>query len=314
MNELTQLGPRGNGHQADDVVAYLRGIGRDDLIDRDGQLREHLPETPAAVRDPSGSSPRIRFPVIRGASLTAVTFAVVLLAVETVIAAESWRGLTGFGHLIGISGRAAWGVPVTLDGVGLIAALIALRAELEGIASAPARVTLFIFTAASAAANWWHGLHFGGIGAALYLGGMSLAVAWVFDLILRGIRSSARRRSGRLPDPLPKFGLSQWARYPRLTFTALSLAVRDGHKTPRAALDAAKAVLAARKAAKLPELPIDGETLATLTPRDRLAVAFGAVGSVDVTKALALLEHHGCPVDQSHCYQIRRSLLAGKEG
>jgi hypothetical protein len=239
--------------------------------------------------------------------VTAVTFALVLLAVEAVIAAESWRGLTGFGHMIGISGRAAWGVPVTLDGVGLIAALIALRAELERIASAPARVTLFAFTGASAAANWWHGLHSGGIGAALYLGGMSLAVAWVFDLILRGIRSTARRRSGRLPDPLPKFGLPHWARYPRLTFTAWSLAVRDGHKTPREALEAAKA-------AQLPELPLDGETLAGMTARDRLAVAFGALGQADVPAALALLKDRGAGVDQSHAYQVRRAMLAGTEG
>jgi Protein of unknown function (DUF2637) len=308
MSEPTQIQPRGNGHLADPddaaVMAYLRGIGREDLADGDARARD-LPG-PVPPAEPS-ARPRFRAPKIRGASVTAVLFAVVLLGVEAVIAAESWRGLTGFGHMIGISGRAAWGVPITLDGVGLIAALIALRAELERIASAPARLTLFVFTAASAAANWWHGLFSGGIGAALYLGGMSLAVAWVFDLILRGIRSAARRRSGRLPDPLPKFGLSQWVRYPRLTFTAWSLAVRDGHKTPAAALEAAKA-------ARLPDLPLDAETLASLPPRDRLAVAFGAVGAIDIPKALALLEHHGCAVDQSHSYQIRRSLLAGREG
>jgi hypothetical protein len=66
---------------------------------------------------------------------TAVLLTVVLLAVELVIVAESWRGLTGFAHLIGITGRAAWGVPVTLDGVWLVAALVALRAELAGEAS-----------------------------------------------------------------------------------------------------------------------------------------------------------------------------------
>src|SRR6266702_1429426 len=93
----------------------------------------------------------------RAARLAAVAFAVVLLAVEAVIVAESWRGLTGFAHLIGIRGPAAWGVPVTLDGVSLIAALVALRAELAGEASGIYRVTLFGFTAASAAANYGHG-------------------------------------------------------------------------------------------------------------------------------------------------------------
>ena len=79
---------------------------------------------------------------------TAGLLAGVLLAVEAVIVAESWRGLTGFAHLIGIHGPAAWGVPVTLDGVSLIAALVALRAELAGESSGVYRVTLFVFTAA----------------------------------------------------------------------------------------------------------------------------------------------------------------------
>src|SRR5262249_42759343 len=89
---------------------------------------------------------------------TAVLVACVLLGVEAVIVAESWRGLTGFAHLIGITGRAAWGVPVTLDGVSLVAALVALRAELAGEASGLYRAVLFAFTAASATANYWHGL------------------------------------------------------------------------------------------------------------------------------------------------------------
>jgi hypothetical protein len=71
---------------------------------------------------------------------------VVLLFVEAVIVAESWRGLTGFAHLIGITGPAAWGVPVTLDGVSLVAALVALRAEFAGEASGVYRATLFAFT------------------------------------------------------------------------------------------------------------------------------------------------------------------------
>src|SRR5579859_2163311 len=119
-----------------------------------------------------GTSRAARFAVAAKAKLTTtVAFAVVLLAVEAVIVAESWRGLTGFAVLIGIRGPAAWGVPVTLDGVSLVAALVALRAELAGEASGIYRTTLFAFTAASAAANWWHGRHDQGaaIEAALYL-------------------------------------------------------------------------------------------------------------------------------------------------
>jgi Protein of unknown function (DUF2637) len=174
-----------------------------------------------------------------GHAWTAPVLAIVLLAVEAVIVAESWRGLTGFAHLIGIDGHAAWGVPVTLDGVSLVAALTALRAELAGESSGVYRATLFAFTAGSAAANWWHGEHQGGTQAALYLGGMSIAVAVVFALALRQIRHEDRRRAGTVTARLPRFSAAHWLRFPRLTWQAWSLAVRDGHASPRTALDAA---------------------------------------------------------------------------
>jgi hypothetical protein len=169
---------------------------------------------------------------------TAILLVAVLLAVEAVIVAESWRGLVGFAHLIGITGPTGWGVPVTLDGVSLVAALVALRAELAGEASGLYRVTLFAFTAASCAANYWHGRAIGGEQAALYLGGMSVAVAVVFSLALRQIRHEDRRRAGTMTGRLPRFSAAHWARYPGLTWRAWSLAVRDGHASPRAALDA----------------------------------------------------------------------------
>src|SRR5215469_15107351 len=149
-----------------------------------------------ASRDREGGR-RWRPNIPRAAVVAAAAFAAVLLAVEAVIVAESWRGLVGFAELIGIHGIAAYGVPITLDGVSLVAALVALRAELAGEASGVYRATLFAFTGASAAANFWHGRHAGGTEAALYLGGMSLAVAWVFALVLRQIRREDRRKAGR---------------------------------------------------------------------------------------------------------------------
>jgi Protein of unknown function (DUF2637) len=268
-----------------------------------------MTEVPARSADlaanPSPASRRWHLP--RSASVAAGAFAAVLLAVEAVIVAESWRGLVGFAGLIGIHHVAAWGVPITLDGVSLVAALIALRAELAGESSGIYRLTLFAFTGASAAANYWHGRHAGGTEAALYLGGMSLAVAWVFALVLRQIRHEDRRRAGRVTDRLPKFSAAHWTRYPGLTWRAWSLAVRDGHTEARAALDAANA-------AELPMLAIDADTLAAMSVRDRLAVAFGVIGALDVPRALALLAEHGCAPDQSHAYQVRRSLLESANG
>jgi len=171
---------------------------------------------------------------VQAAVVAAASFATVLLAVEGVIVAESWRGLAGFAGLIGIHGPAAWGVPVTLDGVSLVAALVALRAELAGESSGVYRATLFVFTAASGAANYWHGRQVGSTESALYLGGMSIAVAWVFALVLRQIRREERRQAGRVTEHLPKFSAAHWLRFPGLTWHAWSLAVRDGHTGQRA--------------------------------------------------------------------------------
>lgn len=247
---------------------------------------------------------------IRAANVAATAFAVVLFGVEAVIVAESWRGLTGFAALIGIHGVAAWGVPVTLDGVGLVAALVALRAELAGEASGVYRVTLFAFTGASAAANWWHGRHDPGAGveAALYLGGMSLAVAWVFSLVLRQIRREDRRRAERVTERLPKFSAAHWLRYPGLTWRAWSLAVRDGHTSSRVALDAATRppveLPAAPAAAELPEAPSPG-VLAQLPKAEAIRIAL-ARNDGGVLAAQQWLADRGVTADRAYMHDVKR--------
>jgi hypothetical protein len=236
---------------------------------------------------------------------SAVAVAVALIGVEVIIAAESFAGLVAFARLIGIHGPAAYGVPVTLDGVGLVSALMALRSELAGESSAMPRAALYVFTGSAAVANWWQGRHADGTPAALYYGGLSLAVACLFALVLRQLRAEDRRRAALVADRLPKFSGPLWARYPRLAWRAWSLAVLRGYRTPREAVNAALA-------AELPVVELDTETLAALAPRDRLVVAFGAVGAIDVPRALALLERHGAPIDQSHAYQIRKALTGGE--
>ncbi|MGI8446955.1 MAG: DUF2637 domain-containing protein [Streptosporangiaceae bacterium] len=240
-------------------------------------------------------------------NVPAAVLALAMLAVELVVAAESFRGLVGFAHLIGIYGVSAAGVPVTLDGVAIVAALLALRAELAAESSGLYRLTLIWFTLASAAANAWHGERADSIESALYLGLMSVAVAWLFNLTLRQIRIADRRKARLVTERLPHFSGWHWARYPGRTFGAWSLAIRDGHETARAALDAADA-------AELPALGLDTETLTGLSARDRLAVAFGAVGAVDVPRALAVLAERGAPVDQSHAYQVRRQIMTPAGG
>jgi Protein of unknown function (DUF2637) len=244
----------------------------------------------------------IQKPHIGAARVASAGFATVLLAVEGVIVAESWRGLTGFAWLIGITGAWSWGVPVTLDGVSLAAAFLALRAELSGEASGVYRATLFVFTAASAAANGWHALRVGGIEAALYLAGMSLAVTWVFSLVLRQIRVEDRRAAGRTTGRLPRFSAAHWLRFPRLTGRAWSLAVRDGHETARAALEAA----ITGQSAPLPEVPAE---LADLPKAEAIRIALAHCNG-SVTAAQKWLADHGVTVDRAYAHDVK----AGRSG
>jgi Protein of unknown function (DUF2637) len=176
---------------------------------------------------------------------------------------------------------------------------------------------MYAFTLASCAANYWHGSVSGGIEGALYFAGMSLAVMFVFDLLLRQIRLAVRRRAGRRARKMPQFGVVQWLRYPRLTFRAWSLALADGIEAPQEALNTARDRAALDKeiaeAAGLPELPIDTEVLAAMDASHRLAVAFGAIGKADVQPALAMLRKAGAPVDSSHAYKVRSQILSGAQ-
>jgi Protein of unknown function (DUF2637) len=239
---------------------------------------------------------------VRAASVAAAVFAAVLLAVEGVIVAESWRGLTGFAHLIGITGPAAWGVPVTLDGVSLVAAFLALRAELAGEASGIYRVTLFAFTGASAAANWWHAERVNSPYAAFYFGAMSIAVAWMFALALRQIRREDRRRAGRVTDRLPQFSAAHWARFPGLTWRAWSLAVKDGHTTAREALAAARPL--AELEPPLPEVP-PADELAVLPKADSIRIAL-AHNDGRVLAAQDWLAERGISVDRAYMHDVKR--------
>jgi hypothetical protein len=240
---------------------------------------------------------------LRAAVVAAASFATVLVAVEGVIVAESWRGLTGFAGLIGITGVAAWGVPVTLDGVSLVAALVALRAELAGESSGVYRATLFAFTAGSGLANYWHGRQTGSPEAALYLGGMSIAVAWVFALVLRQIRREERRTAGRVTGHLPKFSAAHWARFPGLTWRAWSLAVRDGHTVALEALAAARADVT-----PLPEVP-PAEQLAGLAKAEAIRLAL-AHNDGKVIAAQRWLAERGVTVDRAYAHDVK----AGRSG
>jgi hypothetical protein len=316
MTELIEMRPDGNSRPAVDVLEDLDPDVYAAILDAAaarlaGQVSEPKPK-------------RLRLP--SGKTITAAAFGVLLVGIQGIVQAESWRGLTGFARLIHITGIATQGVPLTLDGVSTTAALLALKAELSDESSSRERAAMYVFTAMSCAANYWHGAVSGGIEGALYFAGMSLAVMFVFDLVLRQIRLAVRRQAGRRNRKMPQFGPTQWARYPRLTFLAWSLALANGIETPQEALaaaraelkrraeaDRAEAELAALAAMDLPVLPISADVLVGMTASHRLAVAFGVIGKTDIPAAVALLKQHGAPVDSSHAYKIRPQILEGAQ-
>jgi len=318
MTEVTQVRPDGGSRPAVDVIEGLDPEVFAAILDA-GAARL------AAQTGQEDESKRRWWHKITGRGVTSAAFGALLVGVQGIVQAESWRGLTGFARMIHITGTAAQGVPLTLDGVSTISAMLALRAELSDESSARERASMYVFTFASCAANYWHGIVSGGIEGALYFGGMSLAVMFVFDMLLRQIRLAVRRRAGRRARKMPQFGLIQWARYPRLTWRAWSLALNDTSlQTPQEALNAAKAETeikaeAARAAAEakavaamdLPVLPIGADVLSGMSAGHRLAVAFGALGKTDIPAAVALLKQHGAPVDSSHAYKVRAQILEG---
>lgn len=320
MTELTQVRPDGNSRPAVDVLEELDSEVYAALLDAAAARL-------AAQAGQTDTAKKHWWNKVTGRGITSAAFAGLLVGVQGIVQAESWRGLVGFGRLIHITGIAAQGVPLTLDGVSTISAVLALRAELSDESSGRERASMYAFTFASCAANYWGGSRAGGLEQALYFAGMSAAVMFVFDMLLRQIRLAVRRRAGRRARKMPQFGLAQWLRYTRLTWRAWSLALNDTSlQTPQEALNAAKAEAesnaetaraeaeaASLAAMDLPVLPISADVLAGMTASHRLAVAFGALGKTDIPAAVALLKQHGAPVDSSHAYKIRPQILEGAQ-
>jgi hypothetical protein len=134
---------------------------------------------------------------------------------------------------------------------------------------------------------------------------MSAASPWLWGVHSRRESRDALKARGLIEGHAVRLGANRWVWHPVKSVRVTSAAAWEGITDPREAI-------ALERAAELPALELDGELLASLAPRDRMILAFGAAGSLSVPQALALLERHGAPVDQSHAYQIRKA-LAGKE-
>jgi hypothetical protein len=237
----------------------------------------------------------------------AVAGFVLLAFVQVCVAAMSWAGLVGFAHdELKLSHGSQYMVPISLDGASMAAAFLALRSVIRGDSAAGPRLMVAAFTGASAWFNYHHADQHLDANAALFFSGMSVAAVAMFDLVLRQVRRHRLRRIGAVESPLARFRLLRWARFPRETFAAWSVALRRGYSVPADALSVVWDVRAAEDDANRIH---DMDSLDGLTKSEAARWALLATGG-KVPAAMQLLESKGVTIDRSYAYDINRQLKA----
>jgi hypothetical protein len=254
----------------------------------------------------------------RAAILAFIGFAVVLGSIESLAV----RGQADFGQWeLGLSGLWVYTVAVALEAGAITWAGLALWAMLTRDRVGLAHLMTAVTVMAASGASW--------IGAraahrpeagALYLALASVFALLMWHQIMTRVRRDDLKDSGEVKEvpEKPRFGWGRWTMAPRETFGAWRWSVLQRVSDPDAALKAIADAKAVRRAAKLarevPALELTTEVLTALGARERLAVAFGAIGSVDVPAALAMLAAREAPVDQSYAYQLIKQMGLARDG
>lgn len=229
------------------------------------------------------------------------------------------------GQLAFLRDHLAWPLPgqvmmaVALESIAVYLAFHAHVAQIANDSALRLRLASYVFGLVIGAMNYSHYAdHWRPTFAAVALGLMSASSPWLWAVHSRRSSRDALLAQGLVEHHAVRLGSTRWAWHPIRSARVMWLATWAGITEPGEALDTAEAAFAARRdekaAAGLPSLDLSTETLAAMVARDRLAVAFGAIGAVDVPKALALLADKGAPVDQSHAYQVRRQIAAAGAG
>jgi hypothetical protein len=248
----------------------------------------------------------------QGPALAVAGYALLAL-VEIAVAAMSWTGLMGFAEdTLRLSGLQALAVPVSLDGAAAALAFLTLRSVIRAESATGRRVMVLAFTLASAYINWHHGITAYADGAApLFFAGMSVAVLAVFDSVVREVRRTALGVIGAVEAPTPRFRALRWARFPRETWDAWSLALRYGYRTPAEALSKLRHTDAERDEIDKVDRA-DAEALDGLSKKDLARAALTAC-DMNVKTALAWLDERGHKVDRSYAYEQRTAMQAEEQ-
>ncbi|HEX3961155.1 MAG TPA: hypothetical protein VHZ03_31810 [Trebonia sp.] len=254
----------------------------------------------------------------RAAVLAFMGFAVVLAAIESLAV----RGQADFGRFdLGLSGVWQYTPAVALEAGAITWAGLALWAMLTRDRVGLPHLMTAITVMAAAGASWTgaRAAHRPDVGAA-YLALASVFALLMWHQIMTRVRRDDLRDSGEMQTvpARPRFGAFRWLMAPGETFSAWRLSILARVSNPDEALVKLAALKAERLAGKqakaLPALELSAEVLAKLSNRDRLALAFGSLGAIDVPSALSLLTSFGAPVDQSYAYQLVKQMgLTGEK-
>jgi hypothetical protein len=204
-------------------------------------------------------------------------------------------------HLpIGLAGQVL--VAVALESVAVYLAYHAHVAQLADDSAMRLRLAAYGWAAGIAVMNYSHwAAHWRPTFAALAFAICSAASPWLWSVHSRRASRDTLKARGLIEPHAVRLGGTRWAWHPIKSTRVMSAATWTGENDPAAAI-----ALAA--AAELPPVELDTAVLAQLTVKERLLVAWGAIGSLDVPKALAVLKEQGTPVDQSQAYATRKAI------
>jgi hypothetical protein len=196
---------------------------------------------------------------------------------------------------------------VALESVAVYLAWHAHLAQLANDSALRLRLAAYGFALGIAALNYSHfaGPHWRPTFPAVAVALCSAASPWLWGVHSRRVSRDRLMAAGLVEPHALRLGGTRWTWHPWRSARVMWLATWQGITDPAEAL-------AAAAARELPAPALDAELLAAMTGRDRLAVAFGALGRADVPAALALLDGRGAPIDQSEAYKHRAAMLDGQ--
>jgi hypothetical protein len=243
----------------------------------------------------------------------------VVAAIVPVLAVNACAFLGQLGYLH--THLTAWGLPgqilvaFTLESIAVYLSYHAHVARLADDAAFRMQTSAYCLALVIGVMNYshWCEPHWHPTPIAITFALMSTVSPWLWGIHSRRESRDKLKARGLIEPHAVRLGSTRWTWHPVRSVLVMWRATWEGITTPAEAIAAHEAARAAKAADKLPVIEFDAAMLAALSPRERLVVAFGAVGAIDVPKALAVLEQHGVSVDQSHAYQIRKALTAGKD-